>query len=221
MGFSAAKTYDIEVWLPSYDDYKEISSCSNCSDFQARRAAIKYRSPGEFKGSRLVHTLNGSGLAVGRTLAAVLENYQRADGSRRGARGAAALPGRRRAHHRRGALAPADRGAASRAIRVGDAERAGVRHDHRAPDLAADDERMRIDDHVPSRDRRAPMSLSGTSRNARAQSRISRRRSRPAAYASGWMMTSTRSALKVLRGLRREETPARGVGEQDRVLHRG
>ncbi|MBN2848821.1 MAG: serine--tRNA ligase [Coriobacteriia bacterium] len=81
MGFSAAKTYDIEVWLPSYDGYKEISSCSNCTDFQARRASIKYRSPGEFKGSRLVHTLNGSGLAVGRTLVAVLENYQRADGS--------------------------------------------------------------------------------------------------------------------------------------------
>ncbi len=81
MGFGAAKTYDIEVWLPSYNDYKEISSCSNCGDFQARRAAIKYRSTGEFKGSRLVHTLNGSGLAVGRTLAAVLENYQLEDGS--------------------------------------------------------------------------------------------------------------------------------------------
>ena len=81
MGFGAAKTYDIEVWLPSYNAYKEISSCSNCVDFQARRAAIKYRAPGEFKGSRLLHTLNGSGLAVGRTLAAVLENYQQADGS--------------------------------------------------------------------------------------------------------------------------------------------
>ena len=81
MGFAAAKTYDIEVWLPSYDDYKEISSCSNCVDFQARRASIKYRSPGEFKGSRLAHTLNGSGLAVGRTLVAILENYQREDGS--------------------------------------------------------------------------------------------------------------------------------------------
>jgi len=81
MGFGAAKTYDIEVWLPSYGAYKEISSCSNCVDFQARRASIKYRSPGEFKGSRLVHTLNGSGLAVGRCLAAVLENYQREDGS--------------------------------------------------------------------------------------------------------------------------------------------
>ncbi len=81
MGFGATKTYDIEVWLPSYGAYKEISSCSNCWDFQARRAAIKYRQPAEFKGSRLVHTLNGSGLAVGRTLAAVLENYQREDGS--------------------------------------------------------------------------------------------------------------------------------------------
>ena len=80
MGFSAAKTYDLEVWLPSYDGYKEISSCSNCTDFQARRAGIKYREPGVFKGSRFLHTLNGSGLAVGRTLAAVLENYQRADG---------------------------------------------------------------------------------------------------------------------------------------------
>jgi seryl-tRNA synthetase len=81
MGFGAAKTYDIEVWLPSYNDYKEISSCSNCTDFQARRASIKYRNPAEFKGSRFVHTLNGSGLAVGRTLVAVLENYQRAHGS--------------------------------------------------------------------------------------------------------------------------------------------
>jgi len=81
MGFSAAKTYDIEVWLPSYDGYKEISSCSNCTDFQARRASIKFRSPGEFKGSRLVHTLNGSGVAVGRCLAAIIENYQREDGS--------------------------------------------------------------------------------------------------------------------------------------------
>jgi seryl-tRNA synthetase len=66
MGFGAAKTYDIEVWLPSYNAYKEISSCSNCIDFQARRASIKYRDPAEFKGSRLAHTLNGSGLAVGR-----------------------------------------------------------------------------------------------------------------------------------------------------------
>ncbi len=81
MGFAAAKTYDIEVWMPSYDGYKEISSCSDCGDFQARRAAIKYRSPGEFKGSRFVHTLNGSGLAVGRCAAAVIEYYQNADGT--------------------------------------------------------------------------------------------------------------------------------------------
>jgi len=81
MGFASAKTYDIEVWLPSYNDYKEISSCSNCWDFQARRANIRYRDPANFKGTRLVHTLNGSGLAVGRTLAAVLENYQQHDGS--------------------------------------------------------------------------------------------------------------------------------------------
>ena len=81
MGFSAAKTYDIEVWMPSYGAYKEISSCSNCWDFQARRASIKYRDQATFKGSRLVHTLNGSGLAVGRTVAAIIENYQNADGS--------------------------------------------------------------------------------------------------------------------------------------------
>lgn len=81
MGFSAAKTYDIEVWLPSYGDYKEISSCSNCTDFQARRASIKYRDADAFKGSRFVHTLNGSGLAIGRTFAAIIENYQEADGS--------------------------------------------------------------------------------------------------------------------------------------------
>lgn len=81
IGFSAAKTYDLEVWLPSYNDYKEISSCSNCVDFQARRANIKYRDPENFKGTRFVHTLNGSGLAVGRTMAAIIENYQQADGS--------------------------------------------------------------------------------------------------------------------------------------------
>lgn len=80
-GFSAAKTYDLEVWMPSYDGYKEISSCSNCLDFQARRASIRYREPVSFKGSRLVHTLNGSGLAVGRTVAAIIENFQNADGS--------------------------------------------------------------------------------------------------------------------------------------------
>lgn len=81
IGFSAAKTYDLEVWLPSYNGYKEISSCSNCKDFQARRANIKYRDPENFKGSRYVHTLNGSGLAVGRTMAAVIENCQQADGT--------------------------------------------------------------------------------------------------------------------------------------------
>ncbi len=81
MGFSASKTYDLEVWLPSYNDYKEISSCSCCSDFQARRANIRYRDPAAFKGTRLVNTLNGSGLAVGRTMAAIMENYQNADGS--------------------------------------------------------------------------------------------------------------------------------------------
>ena len=81
IGFSATKCYDIEVWLPSYNAYKEISSCSNCWDFQARRANIRYKDPAEFKGTRLVHTLNGSGLAVGRTMAAILENYQNPDGS--------------------------------------------------------------------------------------------------------------------------------------------
>ena len=81
IGFSACKCYDLEVWLPSYNAYKEISSCSNCWDFQARRANIRYRDPAEFKGTRLVHTLNGSGLAVGRTMAAILENNQNADGS--------------------------------------------------------------------------------------------------------------------------------------------
>ncbi|MDR0308704.1 MAG: serine--tRNA ligase [Coriobacteriales bacterium] len=81
LGFSAAKTYDLEVWLPSYNDYKEISSCSCCTDFQARRASIRYRDAEAFKGNRLVHTLNGSGLAVGRTMAAIMENYQRPDGT--------------------------------------------------------------------------------------------------------------------------------------------
>lgn len=81
IGFSSAKTYDLEVWLPCYGDYKEISSCSCCTDFQARRANIKYRDPEHFKGSRYVYTLNGSGLAVGRTMAAIVENYQNADGT--------------------------------------------------------------------------------------------------------------------------------------------
>jgi seryl-tRNA synthetase len=80
MGFSAAKTYDIEVWLPGQGRYREISSCSNFEDFQARRASIRYRPGGKGK-ARLVHTLNGSGLAVGRTLVAVLENGQQEDGS--------------------------------------------------------------------------------------------------------------------------------------------
>ena len=80
LGFSATKTYDIEVWLPGQNTYREISSCSNFLDFQARRMGIRYRPEGEKK-SRLVHTLNGSGLAVGRTLVAILENYQQADGS--------------------------------------------------------------------------------------------------------------------------------------------
>lgn len=81
LGFSARQTYDIEVWLPSYNSYKEISSCSNCGDFQARRANIKYRDPEHFKGTRFVHTLNGSGLPTGRTMAAIMENYQNADGT--------------------------------------------------------------------------------------------------------------------------------------------
>src|SRR5262245_13296608 len=80
MGFSAQKTYDIEVWLPGQQAYREISSCSNCGEFQARRMKARMRKAGE-KGTRFVHTLNGSGLAVGRTLIAVLENYQEADGS--------------------------------------------------------------------------------------------------------------------------------------------
>jgi seryl-tRNA synthetase len=80
MGFASAKTYDIEVWLPSQDIYREISSCSNTMAFQARRANIKYRPDGTGK-VELVHTLIGSGLAVGRTLIAILENYQQRDGS--------------------------------------------------------------------------------------------------------------------------------------------
>ena len=79
MGFSAAKTYDLEVWIPAQNTYREISSCSNCEDFQARRAQIRYRD--EEGKVNLLHTLNGSGLAVGRTVAAILENYQNEDGS--------------------------------------------------------------------------------------------------------------------------------------------
>ncbi len=80
MGFAAAKTYDIEVWLPGQNLYREISSCSNFTDFQARRAEIRFKRQGA-KGTELVHTLNGSGLAVGRTMVAILENYQQEDGS--------------------------------------------------------------------------------------------------------------------------------------------
>src|SRR5437879_1781410 len=80
MGFSAAKSYDLEVWLPGQDAYREISSCSNFEDFQARRAKIRFRAEKGEK-PRLLHTLNGSGIAVGRTVVALLENYQRVDGS--------------------------------------------------------------------------------------------------------------------------------------------
>ncbi|MBF2036168.1 MAG: serine--tRNA ligase [Leptolyngbyaceae cyanobacterium T60_A2020_046] len=80
LGFSAIKTYDLEVWMPSSNSYREISSCSNCGDFQARRANIRFKTTGQ-KGTQYVHTLNGSGLAVGRTMAAILENYQQPDGS--------------------------------------------------------------------------------------------------------------------------------------------
>jgi seryl-tRNA synthetase len=80
MGFGARKTYDLEVWLPGQGLYREISSCSNCGDFQARRMNTRYR-PADSKATAFVHTLNGSGLAVGRTLVAILENYQQADGS--------------------------------------------------------------------------------------------------------------------------------------------
>jgi seryl-tRNA synthetase len=80
MGFSAAKTYDLEVWLPGQNTYREISSCSNFEDFQARRINVRFREKGN-RGSRLVHTLNGSGLAVGRTMVAILENYQQENGT--------------------------------------------------------------------------------------------------------------------------------------------
>ncbi len=80
LGFASAKTYDLEVWLPGQGTYREISSCSNCEDFQARRARIRYR-PDKKSKPEFVHTLNGSGLAVGRTLVAILENYQQKDGS--------------------------------------------------------------------------------------------------------------------------------------------
>lgn len=80
MGFSARKTYDIEVWLPGQDAFREISSCSVCGDFQARRMQARYKPAGS-KNTRFVHTLNGSALAVGRTMVAILETYQQADGS--------------------------------------------------------------------------------------------------------------------------------------------
>ncbi len=80
LGFSSAKTYDLEVWLPSSGKYREISSCSNCTDFQARRGSIRFKEAGK-KGTQFVHTLNGSGLAVGRTMSAILENYQQPDGT--------------------------------------------------------------------------------------------------------------------------------------------
>ncbi len=80
IGFGSAKTYDIEVWLPSYNDYKEISSCSNMTDFQARRSNIRFKRDKDSK-PEFVHTLNGSGLAVGRTFAAIVENYQNEDGT--------------------------------------------------------------------------------------------------------------------------------------------
>ena len=80
MGAGARRTYDLEVWLPGQGMYREISSCSNCGDFQARRMKGRFKAAGE-KGTRFVHTLNGSGLAVGRTMIAILENYQNADGS--------------------------------------------------------------------------------------------------------------------------------------------
>ncbi|MFS8119944.1 MAG: aminoacyl--tRNA ligase-related protein, partial [Microcoleus sp.] len=80
LGFAAAKTYDLEVWLPSAGKYREISSCSNVADFQSRRANIRFKEAGK-KGTQFVHALNGSGLAVGRTMAAILENYQQPDGT--------------------------------------------------------------------------------------------------------------------------------------------
>jgi seryl-tRNA synthetase len=80
IGFGAARCYDLEVWLPSSGKYREISSCSNYGDFQARRGSIRFKEAGK-KGTQFVHTLNGSGLAIGRTMAAILENYQQPDGS--------------------------------------------------------------------------------------------------------------------------------------------
>ena len=101
MGFGSAKTYDIEVWLPSQKTYREISSCSNCEAFQARRANIKFRPDGTGK-AEYVHTLNGSGLAVGRTLIAILENYQQQDGSVVIPAALRPFMGGREAHHGQG-----------------------------------------------------------------------------------------------------------------------
>jgi len=101
MGFASAKTYDLEVWLPSFNAYREISSCSNCTDFQARRAGIRFRR-GPSGRTELVHTLNGSGLAVGRTLVAILENFQRADGS-------VAIPEALRPYFGAASITPSDR----------------------------------------------------------------------------------------------------------------
>ena len=114
MGFGAKKTYDIEVWLPGQNTFREISSCSDCGEFQARRMNTRYRAEGE-KGTRFVHTLNGSGLAVGRTLVAVLENYQNADGS-------VTVPEALRASiwRRAGDFASARRNQARRLVRVTD-----------------------------------------------------------------------------------------------------
>ena len=108
IGFAAAKTYDLEVWLPGQGEYREISSCSNCEDFQARR--MRDPLPAESGGKpEFVHTLNGSGLAVGRTLVAILENYQESRRHGHGARGAPPLHGRAR-QDRIGSVAGRDRG---------------------------------------------------------------------------------------------------------------
>ena len=100
MGFASQKTFDLEVWLPGQGMYREISSCSNCGDFQARRMNARYKPKGA-KDTRLLHTLNGSGVAVGRALIAVLENYQEADGSVRIPEALQALYGRPHQDHRR------------------------------------------------------------------------------------------------------------------------
>ena len=95
IGFASTKTYDIEVWAPGCQEWLEVSSCSNCGDFQARRANIRYRPAPDAK-PEYVHTLNGSGLALPRIMIAIMENYQQADGSHHGAAGSAGLPAHRR-----------------------------------------------------------------------------------------------------------------------------